>query len=143
MSARYERATATLPAQAFEALAIVTGLYLAASPWVVGFSGMTALAISNLVVGLAYTFCIMGFATAYERTHARSWAAAALGAWMIIAPWVVVGGFDTTRTILSNVIGGAVALVVALAISAMPAVTRWRQAMASYGSSGGSGMPGG
>ncbi|MGO4429678.1 SPW repeat protein, partial [Streptomyces sp. MCAF7] len=51
---------------------------------------------------------------AYERTHGMAWAAALLGVWAIIAPWVVSGSVATMRTIISNVIVGAVALVLAL-----------------------------
>lgn len=135
LSARYERATVTTPAQAAEALAIATGVYLAVSPWVVGFFGGATfpLAINNLITGIAYTLCVSGFGTAYERTHARSWAAALIGVWTIISPWALAGDVATTRTIVNNVITGAVALLLALAISAMAAVARMRQAVVSFG----------
>lgn len=48
-----------------------------------------------------------------------AWCAIAIGAWTIIAPWVVAGSVDTTRTIVSNVIVGAVALLLGLAMAAM------------------------
>ncbi|MFE5220446.1 SPW repeat protein [Streptomyces sp. NPDC056626] len=41
-----------------------------------------------------------------------------LGAWTIIAPWVVAGDVSTTETIVNNIITGAVALLLALAASA-------------------------
>ncbi|MGW7201466.1 SPW repeat protein [Streptomyces chryseus] len=119
MRSRFERATATPRAQAIETLALLTGLYLAASPWIVGFNGLTTLAVCNLITGVAYALCMGGFGPAYERTHAMAWAAAAIGAWTIVAPWVVSGNVDTTRSVVSNVIVGCVALLLAVAMAAM------------------------
>ncbi|MFC3574431.1 SPW repeat protein [Streptomyces yaanensis] len=116
--ARAERAATTQQGQAVEALALVTGLYLAASPWIAGFNGFTTLAVNNLITGIAYALLLSGFGQAYERTHARAWAAALLGVWTIISPWVVAGSVDTTRTIINNVIVGVIGLVLALAAGA-------------------------
>ncbi|MGW6571565.1 MULTISPECIES: SPW repeat protein [unclassified Streptomyces] len=119
MRTRFERVTSTPRAQAVEALALITGLYLAASPWIVGFSGLTPLAINNLIAGLAFCLCMSGLGSAYERTHAMAWTAVALGAWTIVAPWAIAGEMDTTRTVVSNVIAGGVALCLGLAMAAM------------------------
>ncbi|MCX4587238.1 SPW repeat protein [Streptomyces sp. NBC_01481] len=119
MRSRFERATTTPRAQAIETLALLTGLYLAASPWIVGFNDLSTLTVCNLITGAAYCLCMGGFGSAYERTHAMAWCAIAIGAWTIIAPWVVAGSVDTTRTIVSNVIVGAVALLLGLAMAAM------------------------
>ncbi|MFJ6485625.1 MULTISPECIES: SPW repeat protein [unclassified Streptomyces] len=119
MRTRFERVTTTPRAQAVEALALITGLYLAASPWIVGFSGLTPLAINNLIAGLAFCLCMSGLGSAYERTHAMAWTAVALGAWTIIAPWAIAGEMDTTRTVVSNVIAGGVALCLGLAMAGM------------------------
>jgi hypothetical protein len=115
-----ERATSTPMAQAIEAMAFLTGVYLAASPWIAGFSNLSALAINNLVVGIAYALLMSGgFGRAYERTHSMAWAACALGAWTIIAPWVVAGDVSTTRTVWNNVIVGVIGLLLGLAASAV------------------------
>ncbi|MFJ3517502.1 SPW repeat protein [Streptomyces sp. NBC_01232] len=119
MRTRFERVTTTPAAQAVEALALITGLYLAASPWIAGFSGLTPLAINNLIAGLAFCLCMSGLGSAYERTHAMAWTAVALGAWTIIAPWAIAGEMDTTRTVVSNVIAGGVALCLGLAMAGM------------------------
>lgn len=119
MRTRFERVTSTPAAQAVEALALITGLYLAASPWIVGFSVLTPLAINNLITGLAFCLCMGGLGSAYERTHAMAWTAVALGAWTVVAPWVIAGEMDTTRTVVNNVIAGAVALCLGLAMAAM------------------------
>lgn len=116
--ARAERAASTQQGQAVEAMALITGLYLAASPWIAGFNDFNTLAINNLITGIAYAFLLSGFGHAYERTHARAWAAALLGAWTVFAPWVVAGNVDTTRTIVNNIIVGVIALLLALAASA-------------------------
>ncbi|MFB7467013.1 SPW repeat protein [Streptomyces sp. NPDC056224] len=120
MRTRFERVTTTPAAQAVEAMALVTGLYLAASPWIAGFGILLLpLAINNLITGLAYCLCMGGLGSAYERTHAMAWTAVALGAWTIIAPWAIAGEMDTTRTVVNNVITGAVALCLGLAMAAM------------------------
>ncbi|MFF4489865.1 SPW repeat protein [Streptomyces sp. NPDC001544] len=115
---RAERAATTQQGQALETLALLTGLYLAASPWIAGFNGLTTLAVNNLITGIAYALMLSGIGHAYERTHARAWAAALLGVWTIISPWVVAGNVDTTRTVVNNVIVGVIALLLALAASA-------------------------
>ncbi|MGW7368648.1 SPW repeat protein [Streptomyces sp. NPDC054841] len=119
MRARFERATSTPRAQAIETLALLTGLYLAASPWIAGFNGLTTLAVCNLITGVAYALCMGGFGSAYERTHSQAWCAIAIGAWTIISPWVVAGNVATTRSIVSNVIVGVVALLLGLAMAAV------------------------
>ncbi|MFE9647529.1 SPW repeat protein [Streptomyces sp. NPDC006365] len=114
-----ERAATTPQAQTVETMALLTGLYLAASPWIVGFNDLTTLAVNNLIVGIAYAVLMSGgFGRAYERTHSMAWAACALGVWTIIAPWVVAGDVTSTRSIVSNVTVGTVALLLGLAASA-------------------------
>ncbi|ATZ27890.1 SPW repeat protein [Streptomyces lavendulae subsp. lavendulae] len=126
MRTRFERVTSTPAAQAVEALALITGLYLAASPWIAGFSILGPLAVNNLIAGLAFCLCMGGLGSAYERTHAMAWTAVAIGAWTIVAPWVIAGPMDVTRSIVSNVITGAVALCLGLAMMAMGGVRRTR-----------------
>ncbi|QKW09071.1 SPW repeat protein [Streptomyces sp. NA04227] len=106
LRARSEAAAAAPASQAAEALSLLAGLFLAASPWIVGFNDLNALAINNLIAGLAFAFVSMGMGNAYERTHSMSWAALGIGAWTIIAPWVVTGDVSTTRTVVCNVIVG-------------------------------------
>lgn len=114
-----ERAASTSQVQAVEMLALLTGLYLAASPWIAGFNGFTTLAVTNLIVGIGYALLMSGgFGRAYERTHSMAWASCALGVWTIISPWVVAGNVDTTKTIVNNVIVGAIMLLLGLAASA-------------------------
>ncbi|MFE2142838.1 SPW repeat protein [Streptomyces sp. NPDC059456] len=120
MRSRFERVTNTPAAQAVEALALITGLYLAASAWIAGFGfGLGPLAINNLIAGLAYCLCMSGLGSAYERTHAMAWTAVVIGAWTIVAPWLIAGDVSTTRSVVSNVIAGGVALLLALSMAGM------------------------
>ncbi|GHF37945.1 hypothetical protein GCM10010218_18850 [Streptomyces mashuensis] len=128
LRAHSEETTARPAGQAAEALALLCGVYLAASPWIVGFNVVTTLAINNLITGIAFA-CLVGVGgvgTAYERTHSMSWAAIGLAVWTIIAPWVVYGhavvAAFATRAQVSNVVVGVVACLTALALAAMGTV---------------------
>ncbi|GAA2449988.1 SPW repeat protein [Streptomyces macrosporus] len=119
MRARYAQAASTPTARGLEALTMLTGLYLAISPWIVGFDGLARLTVNNLVCGVTLALLGLAFATAYERTYGMSWIPAAIGVWMIVSPWVVAGEVDTTRTIVNNVIVGALAILLSLALLAI------------------------
>ncbi|HEX5565522.1 MAG TPA: SPW repeat protein [Streptomyces sp.] len=116
MRARYARAASTPTARGLEALTMLTGLYLAASPWIAGFSGLTALAVTNLIAGLSLALLGLAFGTAYERTYGMGWLPIVIGAWTVVAPWMVVGNVDTARTIVNNVIVGGLAIVFGVAL---------------------------
>ncbi|MEV0104866.1 SPW repeat protein [Nocardia sp. NPDC050799] len=111
---KYERAAEAPGAQAVTGLLFLTGLYIAISPWVVGFNGLTTLTVNNLVCGIALAMLALGFASVYGRTHGIVWAAPLIGLWMILAPWIVSGNVDTTSTIWNNVVTGALALLLGL-----------------------------
>ncbi len=112
---KYERASEAPGAQAVTGLLFLTGLYIAISPWVVGFNGFSTLTGNNLIVGIALAMLALGFASVYGRTHGIVWAAPLIGLWTIVAPWIVSGNVDTTSTIWNNVVAGAIALVLGLA----------------------------
>jgi hypothetical protein len=115
---RYEIASETSLAWLAEGLMFLAGTYTAISAWILGFNATaSSLAATNLVVGIAVTMLAFGFATNYARTHVLSWVTPLLGVWLIISPWIVEGVSTTTAMILSNVIAGAVVLVVGLAVA--------------------------
>ncbi|MCH5672463.1 SPW repeat protein [Streptomyces gilvus] len=120
LRARYAETSALPVTQATEGLTLLTGLYLAISPWVVGFNG-DPLAVSNLVTGIALAVLAIGFGSAYERTYGMGWVAMAIGIWAIIAPWAVQHASATTGTIVSNVVTGAVAVLLGLVTTGMAA----------------------
>jgi len=111
---KYEAASQTPVLQAIDGLTFMAGMYLAMSPWIVGFNGFTTLAGANLIAGAALAMLAFGFASAYGRTHGLTWVAPLIGVWAIIAPWVVSGDVSTTATVWSNVVVGAVAIVLGL-----------------------------
>ena len=127
LRARFERAASRPSVQSAEALGILTGLYLAASPWIAGFNGFSTLAVNNLITGLGYALLMAGFGSAYQRTHAMTWAATLIGVWTVITPWAVAGSVHTTRTITSNCITGAVATLLGLAIVGAVGIRRSRK----------------
>ena len=111
-----ERAAVRPAAQAVECLSLLTALYLAASPWIVGFNAtFRNLAINDLILGVALAVFALGYGAAYERTHGMAWAAALIGVWTIIAPWVISGRPATSGSEASNVVAGALAVLMALA----------------------------
>jgi hypothetical protein len=126
LRARYAQASARPAAQATEGLGLLTGLYLAISPWVVGFHTSPTLTVSNLITGIALAILALGFGSAYERTYGMGWVAAAIGVWTIISPWAVSGAPSTADVVVSNIITGAVAVLLGLATTAMGAMERRR-----------------
>jgi hypothetical protein len=112
---RYDKAAQTPIAQGVDGLSFLVGLFVVASPWIVGFNSLTTLAINNLIVGIAMCVFALSFASAYGRTHGIAWVAPLLGVWTIVAPWAVAGNVDTLRTILTNVIAGGSFVLLSLA----------------------------
>jgi fatty acid desaturase len=113
---RYERAAETPTVQVVDGLTFLAGLFLAMSPWVVGFSSHSSLTATNLMSGIAIAALALGFASAYGRTHGIVWVAPLLGVWTIVAPWLVSGATPSTSAITTNVVVGAVCVLCTLAV---------------------------
>ena len=107
LRARYERVAESMSAHFTFGLALLTGLYVAASPWIVGFSATRSLATSDLIVGIAVAFLTYGFATTLDRAHGMTWTLPVLGVWVIVSPWILPGVALTAGMIWSNVVAGA------------------------------------
>jgi hypothetical protein len=114
LRARYAEVSDKPFAGMIEGLCLLTGLWLAISPWVVGFDNIASLRVSNLVVGLALAVLAMGYGSVLERTHGLGWVAVAIGIWTIIAPWVVTGNANTHDTIWNNCFTGGAACLLGL-----------------------------
>lgn len=113
---RYAEASAKPISGLIEGLCLLTGLYLAISPWVVNFQSFTGLRTSNLITGIALAVLAMGFGSALERTVGLGWVAIAIGVWTIVAPWAIAGPDAAfTHTIVNNSIIGGVAILLGLA----------------------------
>ncbi len=120
MQAEYDRVAQTPTVQSVEGFALLAGIYLAISPWVVGFRPVaTDLRVTDLICGIAVALLAAAYASAYGRTHGLSWVTPVIGAWTIVAPWVVLGGDVTGGMIASNVITGVLILLLGLATTAM------------------------
>jgi hypothetical protein len=64
--------------------------------------------MANVFVGITVALLSIGFTSAFSRTHGIIWVAPLLGAWMIVAPWVVAdAGTPATSAVVSNVVVGA------------------------------------
>jgi hypothetical protein len=110
----YERAAESRATQFTEGLAFLAGVYLAISPWVVGFNQLTTITVNNLITGIAAALLAAGFASAFGRTHGLTWVLPIIGIWTIITPWAVSGDVDTLRVVLNNVIVGALIALLGL-----------------------------
>ncbi|KAA9374590.1 hypothetical protein F5972_30585 [Microbispora cellulosiformans] len=135
----YDRAGSTAPAQVMDAVTLLAGLYLAISPWIVGFTGFGGLTVNNLIVGLVVTALALSCASAFGRTYGVSWVTPVLGVWAIIAPWVIRGQPATTATIWNNVVTGAIIFLFGLGALAFAANYRQHE----HGRRRGVGSPGG
>lgn len=90
------------------------GLYCAASPWILHYTtSQPALVAHNLIMGIAIGLLALGFTRAPERMYGLSWAFCAMGAWMIISPWIV-GSSPDAGVVLNNIIIGVLAVVLGM-----------------------------
>lgn len=115
LRASYERAAESMSAHIAFGLTLLTGLYVAASPWIIGVAPMGHLARCDLIAGIAAAFLAYGFATALDRTHGMTWTVPVLGVWVIVSPWVLHGVTHTPGVVWSHVIAGAVLTLLGLA----------------------------
>jgi hypothetical protein len=113
LRARYERAAESMSAQGTFGLALLTAVYAAVSPWIVGFQG-TRLAVNDLIVGIVCAVLAYGFAAALNRTHGMAWTLPVLGVWFIFSPWLLHHFSPHGGMIWSNVIAGALLTVLGL-----------------------------
>jgi hypothetical protein len=98
-----------------DGLTFLAGLYLAISPWVVGFNGISTLLANNLIVGAALAMLALWSSLAGRRAVGVAWVVPVIGAWTIIAPWVVSGDVSTPATVWNNVVTGVITVLIGLA----------------------------
>ena len=122
MRERYDRMLGGRDVALVDGPVFLLGLYCAVSPWILHYTtSQPALATHNLIMGIAIGLLALGFTRAPERMYGLSWAICAMGAWLIISPWVV-GTSPDTGVVLNNIIIGALAVV----LGALCAVTTMR-----------------
>jgi SPW repeat len=120
---RYEVAAEKPATGVLDGLTMLCGLYLALSPWIIGFTrfpGTGALRVNDLITGLAVAVMAVGLASAFGRTHSVAWTVPLLGVWAIISPWAVSGATPKGGTIISNVIVGVLIFLLGMGAMAIP-----------------------
>lgn len=111
MRDRYARMLGTRDVALVDGPVFLLGLYCAVSPWILHYTtSQPPLAGHNLIVGIAIGLLALGFTIMPERMYGLSWAMCALGAWMIISPWIV-GTAPDAGVVINNIVIGALAVV--------------------------------
>jgi SPW repeat len=111
---RYERAAESMTAHGTFGLTLLTAVYAAVSPWIVGFDATSSLAVNDFIVGIVCVALAFVFAMALDRSHGMTWTLPVLGVWFAVSPWVVHHVSPHGGMIWSNVIAGAVLTVLGL-----------------------------
>lgn len=119
LRANYERAAESVTVQATLGLTLLFGLYVAMSPWIVGFNESSRLGVIDLIAGVAVALLAFGSSSALDRTHGVMWTLPIIGAWLIAAPWVHTGAAPDASMMWSNVASGIVILVLGGAATAV------------------------
>lgn len=126
MRARYEQVAETPAAQTVSGLTFLSGLYLAISPWVVGFTHRGTLTVNNLITGIALGLLALAFASAYGRTHGVTWVTPLIGIWTVIALWVLPPHSASIAQIVNNALTGSVIIACGLAAAGITFASAWR-----------------
>ncbi|MDG6110524.1 SPW repeat protein [Dactylosporangium aurantiacum] len=110
---RAARITASAQSVAIDGLVLLTGGWLAISPWVVHFNAIAPnLTVNNLILGILVTVVALGLTMAPARMYRLSWSMVAIGAWVIIAPFAIQQSASSAGLIWNNAVtGGAVVLL--------------------------------
>ena len=89
----------------------IIGLWLIASPWILGFQGETSAMANAVVIGLALVAAALG--AIFVPRAWEEWTEFALGLWLIVSPWIL--GFSAIQDArLNAVVVGVVTAVLAL-----------------------------
>lgn len=111
MRARYARMLGGRDVALVDGPVFLLGLYCAVSPWILHYTtSQPPLATHNLIMGIAFGLLALGFTIMPERMYGLSWAICAMGAWMIISPWIV-GTAPDTGVVVNSIVIGALAVV--------------------------------
>jgi hypothetical protein len=111
---RYGRAAESMTAQGTFGLTLLTAVYAALSPWIVGFQDTRALVVNDFVVGIVCVALAFAFGMGLDRSHGMTWTLPVLGVWFIVSPWILHGVSPYGGMVWSNVIAGAVLTVLGL-----------------------------
>ena len=100
-----------------DSLAVLLGVWLFFSAWILGFTEITAAFWNALIFGAAMT--LIALMALVQRRLWEEWVDAAIGVWLVISPWVlgfaVFGGETAAVSAAWNaVIVGALAAILAI-----------------------------
>lgn len=89
------------------------------APFILGYSGLTPAVWNDVIVGAAIFFLAVGRTASPLRNQGVSWANAGLGAWLVLAPFILayntLGVSDAAATAAWNaVIVGLIVAVLAV-----------------------------
>ena len=110
LRASYDRAAESMTAQATFGLTLLTAIYIALAPYILGFDAFTRLPFNDLIVGITVAVLAMCFGSALDRTHGMTWTLPFFGLWLIASPWIFVAS-PTAGMIWSHVICGVLITV--------------------------------
>jgi len=100
-----------LTAQWKDAVNVVLGLWLIGSPWTLGFAMDQAPTWNAWAVGVVIAVAALAALVAFNKWE--EWAEVALGAWLIVSPWVL-GFTGSDAAVLTHVLAGIAAIVLAI-----------------------------
>lgn len=90
---------------------LVLGLWLLISPWLLGYAVAPAIAWNAYVVGVIVVVAAGAALITFQKWE--EWLKAALGAWLVLSPWVLTyGAFKTAMW--NHVVVGALVLILAI-----------------------------
>jgi hypothetical protein len=113
LRASYDRAAESMAAQATFGLTLLTGMFVALSPYFFGYEAFTRLPANDLIVGITVAVMAMCFGSALDRTHGMTWTLPVFGVWLFFSPWIFVAS-PTAGMIWSHVICGLLITVCGL-----------------------------
>ena len=100
-------------------LDVLLGAWIAASPWVLDFSGEYPVAAWNAVI-IGGAIVVLAAVDLEFLSKIEEWAMVALGAWSIASPWVL--GFTPHRVAAATMLAAGIAVI---------ALTMWELALNS------------
>ncbi|WP_353963794.1 SPW repeat protein [Streptomyces sp. NBC_00124] len=96
---------------------LISGIYLAMSPWVVGFSKLQSITASNLISGISASILSMGLIFTHNRSLGLLMSLQFLGAWIVASPWVAAGNVDTPTIVNSNLTAGILTFLCSILVT--------------------------
>ncbi len=99
------------------------GLWLAISPWALGFSDQQAATANAAVIGI--TLAVVSLFEVGLSELADEWLKIAVGLWLVCSPFVLGHGANHLATINAVGVGILVALFAAWAMSLDKEIARW------------------